>query len=312
MISSEFQLLKELCGIKAPSGDEGKMTQFLLKYIKRNVASWKVKPIIYSGNQFQDMIILIFGNPETAVYAHIDSIGFTVRYGKQLIRIGGPHLEEGTRLVGNDSKGRIDCELMVIENENGRKSAEYIFRREIDRGTSLTFKPDWRENRNFIQCCYMDNRLGVYNALKLAESLENGAIVFSTYEEHGGGTAQYAANFLFEKYGIKQSLISDITWVTEGVKHGKGVAISMRDSGIPRQSFVRKIIKLAEKSKIDFQLEVESAGGSDGQALQNSPYPIDWIFIGAPEDHVHSPNEIVHKKDIRSMLEMYRYLMKHL
>ena len=31
-----------------------------------------------------------------------------------------------------------------------------------------------------------------------------------------------------------QALISDITWVTEGVTHGKGCAISLRDSGVPR------------------------------------------------------------------------------
>lgn len=86
----------------------------------------------------------------------------------------------------------------------------------------------------------------------------------------------------------------------------------MRDSGIPRKSFVNKIIKLAKQSQIPFQLEVENAGGSDGNALQRSPYPFDWCFIGAPEDNVHSPDEKVHKSDIESMLKMYDYLMKNL
>ena len=83
----------------------------------------------------------------------------------------------------------------------------------------------------------------------------------------------------------------------------------MRDSAIPRQSFIRKIIKLAEQSKIPFQIEVENSGGSDGNSLQSSSYPFDWCFIGAPEDFVHSPNEKVHKEDIISMLELYKYLM---
>jgi putative aminopeptidase FrvX len=158
----------------------------------------------------------------------------------------------------------------------------------------------------------MDNRLGVWNALQVAESLENGAIVFSTYEEHNGGAAQFAGKFLYEKYGLRQALISDITWVTEGVKHGKGVAVSMRDSGIPRRTYLNKIISLAKKSGVDFQLEVEGSGGSDGQALQSSSYPIDWVFIGAPEENVHTADEMVHKKDIRTMVELYKYLMKHL
>ena len=158
----------------------------------------------------------------------------------------------------------------------------------------------------------MDNRLGVWNALKVAEKLENGIICFSSWEEHGGGSVGYLARFIYEKYKVKQALISDITWVTEGVKHGKGVAISMRDSGIPRRSYINRIIQFAKESQIPFQLEVENAGGSDGNALQRSPYPFDWCFIGAPEDNVHSPDEKVHKADIESMTKMYDYLMKNL
>ena len=48
-------------------------------------------------------------------------------------------------------------------------------------------------------------------------------------------------------------------------------------------------------------VEVENAGGSDGNGLQKSDYPWDWCFVGAPEDNAHSPDEKVHKKDIQSM-----------
>ena len=158
----------------------------------------------------------------------------------------------------------------------------------------------------------MDNRLGVWNALKVAETLENGAIVFSTYEEHGGNSVGFTGRFLYEKYNLKQALISDITWVTEGVPHGEGVAISMRDSGIPRRSYLNKIIEIAKASKIKYQLEVESAGGSDGGMLQKSDLPFDWCFIGAAEDNVHSPEEKVAKYDIICMVELYKELMKKL
>jgi putative aminopeptidase FrvX len=111
---------------------------------------------------------------------------------------------------------------------------------------------------------------------------------------------------------VRQSLISDITWVTLGVVHGGGVAISMRDSGLPRRKYLERIIQLAKLSGVQFQLEVESAGGSDGTMLQKSDLPIDWCFIGAPEDHVHTPDEKVVKYDIMCMVELYRYLMQHL
>src|SRR5690606_20409653 len=146
-----------------------------------------------------------------------------------------------------------------------------------------------------------DNRLGVYNALTLCEDLKDGVIVFSTWEEHGGGSVPFLIKFLYEEWRITQALVSDITWVSDGVEEGKGVVISMRDRNIPRQSFVRHIIEIASRHDIPFQLEVEGAGSSDGRELQLSPYPIDWCFVGAPQQFAHSPYEKVHRQDIKSM-----------
>lgn len=302
-----MKLLKEMCSTHAPSGDETNMTKFVLNYIKTNQKNWKVKPKVFAGTGFQDSIVLVFGKPRTAIFAHLDSIGFTVRYGKELIKIGGPRTENGWKLVGQDSKGKIECTLKV-ESEK----LSYLFSREIERGTMLTFKPNWREDKNFIQSCYLDNRLGVWNALHVSETLENGIIAFSCWEETGGGSVEYLAKFIYEKYKVSQALISDITWITPGVTHGKGCVISLRDSGLPRRSYVNKIISLAKKCKIPYQLEVEGSGGSDGNVLQRSAYPIDWCFVGAAEDHVHTPNEKVHKADIKGMLDLYSYLMKNM
>src|SRR5690606_20791675 len=140
--------------------------------------------------------------------------------------------------------------------------------------------PHFRETDTTVQCCYMDNRLGVWNALKVAETLQEGIIVFSTREEHGGGAAGFLGRYIFENYGVHQALISDITWVTEGVHAGDGVAISMRDRSLPRRSYLERIIGLAEEIRIPFQLEVEGSGGSDGSELQTGSYPWQWVFIG--------------------------------
>lgn len=308
-----MEILKELTSIRAASGDEAPMKEYILNYVAAHSSSWKVAPKIIQGQGFQDCVILIFGQPRTAIYAHMDSIGFTVGYDNELIRIGGPKVvDEEIHLVGSDSRGEIEAELMLIENEDESISLKCIFEREIDRGTNLTFKPNFRETDEFVQSPYMDNRLGMWSALKVAETLEDGAIVFSTYEEHGGNSVGFCAKYLMENYGVYQALVSDITWVTDGVGHGGGVAISMRDGSIPRRSYLNKILDLADASGIQYQLEVESAGGSDGTMLQRSHLPIDWLFIGAPEDHVHTPNELVYKFDIMCMVEMYRFLMVNL
>ncbi len=200
-----MKLLQKLCAVHAPSGNEGLMKEFVLDYINNEKVNWKVQPEILADDKFQDCILLNFGKPRTAIFAHLDSIGFMVRYGKQLIKIGGPKTETGYTLIGRDSQGEIECTLQEDE-ETG--ALTYDFEREIDRGTELVFKPDFREERETVQCCYMDNRLGVWNALKVAETLENGIIAFSCWEEHGGGSVSYLSKHIYENYGVKQALIS--------------------------------------------------------------------------------------------------------
>ncbi|MGV3629730.1 MAG: aminopeptidase [Bacteroidota bacterium] len=307
-----MKLLQQLIEIRGASSDESRISAFVQDYVAKNQENWKVKPQVFAGDEFQDAVILVFGKPATAIFAHLDSIGFSSAYDKNLYKIGGPRTQDGYRLVGSDSQGEIETEIMLIEDANGNTAIKYVADREFDRGTILTFKPDFRETDLYVQSPYLDNRLGVWSALKVAETLENGAIVFSTYEEHGGNSVGFCGRFLQQNFGVRQALISDITWVTDGVVHGGGVAVSMRDSGLPRRKFLDKIVALAQESGVKFQLEVESLGGSDGTMLQKTDLSFDWVFIGAPEDFVHSPDEKVYKHDIMCMVELYRYLMPRL
>lgn len=302
-----MDLLQKLCAIQAPSGEEGAIKSFLLDYHAKNSGSWKVKPQIIEEN-LQDCMIWKFGKPRTAVFVHMDSIGFTVRYDNKLVPIGSPHIEQGDWLVGQDTEGPVEGQVYLNEEEDYQLN----FYRPVERGTSLTFKPKFVEEHDSVQCCYLDNRLGLYVALQLAETLTDGLIVFSAQEEHSGGTVPFLAKYVYENCGVHQALICDITWVTEGVEHGKGVVISMRDRLIPRKQWINQLIALAKKSKIPYQLEVEGSGSSDARELQASPYPFDWCFIGAPEAGVHSPREKVYKADIQSMIDLYRYYMENL
>ena len=238
----------------------------------------------------------------------MDTVGFTVRYLNQLLSVGSPDAEDGARLVGRDRHGPIECELEFDKEHH----ALYKFGRPIERGTPLSYKINFKESKQFIESAYLDDRLGIYVALMAAEKIKDGIMVFSCWEEHGGGSVPYLAKFIYEKWGIQQALISDITWVSDGVEHGKGVAISLRDRNIPRKAFIDRVIAIALKHKIPHQLEVEGLGSSDGGELQRAPFPFDWCFVGAPEMHPHTPHEKVHKQDIDSMIELYGWLMKEL
>ena len=201
------------------------MKEFLLSWIKKEKKNWKHRVEVIHGEEFQDCIILRFGKPRTAVFAHMDSIGFTVRYFNQLVTIGSPDAPEGTMLTGKDSKGEIECSLEYDKEDH----AFYRFGRAIDRGTSLVYKPNFRETADSIRSPYLDNRLGMLNAMNLCKTLRDGVIVFSCWEEHIGGSVGYLADFIFKKWGVRQALISDITWVSDGIEPGKGVVISLRD-----------------------------------------------------------------------------------
>src|SRR5687767_15488329 len=96
-------LLKQLCSVHAPSGEERALRDFLIAHIKKASKSWKSKPQLIFGEEIQDCLIIKFGKPRTAIFAHMDSIGFTVRYTNQLVSIGSPDAESGTKLVGHDA-----------------------------------------------------------------------------------------------------------------------------------------------------------------------------------------------------------------
>lgn len=308
-----MDLLKQLCAIASPSGDEGPMRDFILEYVRRHSDSWAVTPRIIADDTLQDGVLLVFGTPRTAVFAHMDTVGFTAAYDDRLVRIGGPAAVDGALLAGADDSGPVECRLTVISGRRGAPDdLRYRCERPIERGTPLSYKPDFRDEGDWITCSALDNRVGLWNALRLAETLRDGAIAFSTYEEAGGGTVGVLAERLWREFGVRQALISDVTWATEGVHFGEGVAVSMRDSGIPRRSWLRRIVAFVRESGVSFQLEVESAGGSDGNQLQRSPFPFDWCFIGPPSDGVHGPDERVHRGDVMAMRDLYRYLMERL
>jgi putative aminopeptidase FrvX len=306
-------LLEKLTSIPGPSGNETQIKNCIKTYVRENAHKWAQEPVIHEGDHLQDCLILAFGRPRTAIFAHMDTIGYMVGHDGRLEAIGKPQAEDGTTLVGKDDEGDITVTLRAQEPDaNVPSGLYYEGNRSVAPGTVLTYQPNYQEIDDYIQSPYIDNRAGVYTALKIAESLNDGLICFSCWEEHGGGSVAYLARHIYEHHGVKQALIADITWVTSDIHHGHGPAISLKDRGVPRQNYVHKVLSVASQSGIPYQLEIEGDGGSDGLELQRAPYPFNWCFVGAGETNVHRPHETIHKDDLDNMVALYQYLMKQL
>jgi putative aminopeptidase FrvX len=78
---------------------------------------------------------------------------------------------------------------------------------------------------------------------------------------------------------------------------------------MPRQRFLDLVLAAATESGLPFQREVESGGGSDGSAIERSTFPIDWVFIGAPQKLSHTPKEECRISDLEGMADLYAALV---
>jgi len=301
-------LLEKLCKVFSPCGAETEMKNFLLAHIAQNSQRWLVRPQIIADESMLDCIGLVFGKPRLAIFAHMDTIGFMVRYQNQLVPVGSPSIDTDTVLTGTDGKGIIETGIRVDENHR----VYYTFPRSIETGTYLAFKPDFQQNGNLLQSPFLDNRIGLWNVLHLLPTMRDGLIFFTCGEENGGGSAGYLTKLMFEKYHVQNALIADVTWASDGIFPGEGVVISLKDHYIPRRSYIRHIIGIATRMGIRFQLEVEDEGSSDGGELQRSPYPISWCFIGPAGYKIHSPREKINMRDVKEMNKLYQALLVEL
>ena len=117
-----MELLKTLCYIEASSGSEQNMTEFVLIISKAPRQLKKLNLNCFMAMVFGDCIVLVFGKPTTAIFAHLDSIGYTVKHNNEAVKIGGPSTKEGIVLVGQDSQGRIEEELQHKTDKDGNKT----------------------------------------------------------------------------------------------------------------------------------------------------------------------------------------------
>jgi putative aminopeptidase FrvX len=269
--------LLELAALPGPSGSEGPVADYVEAACRRlpGVATRRVG----------DVVIAARGQARTGVIAHMDTVGFTLGYGRALLPIGHPAVKGGEALRSTsapEGRGTVDRQgdaSFLAGAEEGVPGSAWIYADPLRREGSRLVGP------------YLDNRAGVWNALTVLERAPAALVVFTTGEEHSGRGALIAARALVEEYRVTQALISDITWHTDHVHCGRGPAVSRRDRFLPRRAFLERVLAAAEASGVPYQQEIEGEGSSDGGWIERSGYPVDWVFVGAPQKYSHTTRE---------------------
>ncbi len=295
-------LLARLMEVEAATGDEHRLTQLLREEVESRLPS---ALIVRLGNS----LIVSKGRPRVAVFAHIDSVGFTLGYGNTFIAIGGPTVDGPTRVRCSHNGQTLRAVLEPVEDDYREFT---LVEGGGDPGTRWVYdtRPTFDDHR--LNGAFLDNRFGVYNALHQLEQAEDVLVAFTAGEEQSGRGAMDCGRWVYENTDIRRALISDITYATDHIHAGRGPVVSLRDAFLPRTEYVDRCRDIAEKAGIPYQLEIEAHGGSDGGMLERSGFGIDWCFVGAPENGYHSAHESLARSDAENMLRLYARLIPEL
>lgn len=299
-MNRSLELLAELQQIPGPSGDEGAVAD-RVEQLAREVPGVRI-------NRTGDLLLAVRGKPRVAVLAHMDTVGFTQAHRRLLYGIGTPEPAGGEELRETRTGA-----VARLERGFGERGPTWRLKgRKGEPGSRWVFAAPLRVRKDRVLGPYLDNRAGVWNGLRVLGRCTDVAVAFTVGEEHSGRGAAIAGRMLSTGLRIHRALISDITWHTRSVRCGRGPVVSLRDRSLPRQRFLDRVLEIARGSGVPFQVEVQQEGGSDGSILDRSGYPVDWVFVGAPQKRPHTAREECRISDLEGMTALHCALVEGL
>ncbi|HEX7557093.1 MAG TPA: M42 family metallopeptidase [Leptolinea sp.] len=318
------QLIQQLVETTGPSGYENRIREVVIKEISKFTQDIKIDPM---GNVIARMGEKKTGGLRILLSAHMDEIGVIATHidDNGFIRftaIGGVRAANcigGRVQFLNGARGLIYMEK--LENANQVPSFDQLY---IDCGYSnrtdckvqvgdlAVFDRLFLDLGKRMIAKAFDDRIGVAIQIEVMRQIKKTPheifFVFSTQEEVGLRGATTSA------YGVdpELGLSIDVTLTGDTPKSskmavglGKGPAIKVRDGGMladPR--LVQHLIRIAEKDKIPYQLEVLEGGTTDAKAIQLTRAGVPTGCISIPCRYVHSPSEMVDMDDVENAIHL--------
>ena len=322
-------LLKKLLTTYSPSGSEEKIRDIIKAEVEKYVDKVKVDKL---GN----LICRKKGSGKRVmIAAHMDQIGLMITDIEKegflrFTNIGGisPLMSYGQKVIFEDgtigviyaeekkelSKIKLKDMYIDIGAETKEQAMELV-----NIGDSCVYHSQYVENKNQIISGALDDRIGCYIAIETIKNLSKTDkdlyFVFTVQEELGLRGAKTAA------YSVKPDLAIALDITGSGdtpgaerfaVSLGKGAAIKARDNSIVVNPKVKNLmIDTAKEKGIDYQIEVLEFGGTDSGAIHLSRKGVLSGVISVPTRYVHSPNEVISKRDVLSCIDLLSAILEN-
>lgn len=286
------------------------------------------------------------GGPRVVVTAHMDEIGFIVRYidDSGFIRlqpVGGfdPRTLVAQRVaVHTRSEGILNGTLMpgvkpIHLLQPGEKKdldlsdffvdlgleADDVKSR-VQIGDMVTMRREFEEIGDMVVSKSLDDRLGCYvmiEAVRQAGKVSAEIYPVATVQEEVGLRGATTA-----AYGIQPDITIAIDTTIAGDIPGmpadaavtrlrSGAAIKVFDSSqLPNRKLIAHLQEIAEKHEIPYQLEVLPRGGTDAGAFQRAAEGSITCTISIASRYVHSTNEMCAKSDIQACVDLLAQFLR--
>jgi len=341
MNSPDYKVLKDLTLTPSVSGYEDLLRKKIIKIIRPYVDEIKIDAL---GN----IIAIKRGtcDKKLMLEAHYDQIGFIVRHIERngMIRIqpiGGvdPQIAVGEKVLiwsktgtipgiisglppvhlKKENSGGLNIEMLYIDT--GLDSYEDVSKR-VKIGDVVTFDLVYEEMLGEKICATgLDNKISAFILIEVAKRLQNTTpcwnlyFVFAVQEEvglRGAKTATYKVN-------PDAAIVLDVTHAQyppippdrAPIMMNKGPAIMV--SPTIHQRLYRFITEIAEKYSIKIQYETAGRStGTDTDVVQLTRAGIPTELISIPLKYMHTPREVVSKKDVDTTITLLEKIIENL
>ena len=331
-VNRAIDQIVSLCGIPSPSGYTAEISARLCETFRT---------LGFSPIQTRKGSVLVdlggSGNP-VALAAHVDTLGGMVRSAKsngrlRMTKIGGfsentvegenctvftrdgrtysgtLQLNQPSAHVSEDVKNakRDDTTMEVVLDEKVG-SQEDVAKLGIRAGDFIAFEPRTVVTKSgFIKSRHLDDKASAGILIALAEWVKEKSVVparktwllFTTYEEVGHGGASGLPDDLTEMISVDMGAVGDDLETDEHT-----VSICAKDSHGPYDYEVTsRLIRLAEKKKLQFAVDIYPSYGSDVEASLRAGYDIQHGLIG-PGVYASHGYERTHREGVENTLRL--------